>query len=55
MVKVLGGYNDLFSSKLYDYWVNNYSTKEHKITENYINNFIQSGDFLLSIKHQKNF
>jgi len=54
MVKILGGYNDQFSSKLYNYWVDNYSTKEHKLTENYINNFMQSGDFLLSIKHQKN-
>ena len=52
MVKKVGGYNEQFSSKIYDYWVNTYLTEEHKKTEKYINKFIESEDFLLSIKHQ---
>ena len=52
MVKEIGGYNEQFTNKLYDYWINNFSEKEHKKTENYLNNFINSNDFLLSLKHQ---
>ena len=53
MVKKIGGYTDQFSTKLYEYWVNNYSLKEFENTNKFVNRFVDSGDYILSLKHQE--
>ena len=53
MVKKIGGYTDQFSTNLYKYWINNYSLTEFEKTEKFVNRFVDSGDYVLSLKHQE--
>ena len=42
-----------FSTNLYKYWINNYSLTEFEKTEKFVNRFVDSGDYVLSLKHQE--
>ena len=53
MIKNLGGYDNQFTEKFYEYWINNFSlNKNNKIFDN-IKNFLKSGDNSISIIHTK--
>ena len=53
MIKNLGGYDNQFTEKFYEYWINNFSLNKHnKIFDN-IKNFLKSGDNSISIIHTK--
>ncbi|MDC0046850.1 hypothetical protein OAJ20_04395 [Candidatus Pelagibacter sp.] len=51
MIKEIGGYDNQFNEKFYEYWINNFSLNKHHKTINNINNFIKSGDDSISIIH----
>ena len=51
MINEVGGFDQQFTEKFYEYWINNFSIKKHsKIIKN-INNFLKSGDDAISIIH----
>lgn len=45
MIKDLGGYSKQFTSKVYEYWIKNYTLVKHKNKISTLNSFIESKDF----------
>lgn len=55
MVKFVGGYDGMWTNKFYEYWVKNLSVEKHnKIIKN-IENFINSKENYINIKHTNKF
>jgi len=45
----------IYSLKMYNYWIKNFDCKKHENIKNSILNFYNSGDYILGIKHNKNY
>ncbi|WP_321777736.1 hypothetical protein [Sulfurimonas sp.] len=53
MIKDLGGYSEQFTSKMYEYWMQKFTSLKHNKKILALNSFIDSGDFVLESKHFK--
>ena len=51
MVKFAGGYDGMWSYKFYEYWLLKLSNKKHTQILNNINNFLESKENFINIKH----
>lgn len=54
MLKELGGYSQQFTSKVYNYWIKEFTSEKHSKKIEALNLFIDSGDFILELKHFNN-
>ena len=51
MINEVGGYDNQFTEKFYEYWINNFSLEKHYKIIKSIENFLKSGDESISIIH----
>ena len=47
-----GGIKNFYNENFYNRWVYNKKKQNHKIINSYIENFVKSEDYALSLKHQ---
>ena len=51
MLEYVGGYDNQFTEKIYDFWMKNFTLKKHNNIVQAINKFYESGDNSISIIH----
>ena len=51
MLDYVGGYDNQFTEKIYDFWLKNFTLKKHNNIIQSINKFYESGDNSISIIH----
>lgn len=51
MIKFVGGYDNQWSDRFYEYWLKNFSLKKHNQIINNINRFMTSNDNFININH----
>lgn len=49
----LGGYNEQFTSKVYELWLREWTPERHDEIKSVLNSFVESGDFRLDYRHLK--
>ncbi len=54
MVKFVGGYDGMWSSKFYEYWIRKLNKKKHQNIIKSIENLITSRESFININHTKN-
>lgn len=55
MVKFVGGYDGMWTNKFYEYWIKNLSVEKHNKVIKNIENFINSKESFINIKHTNKF
>jgi len=55
MVKFVGGYDGMWSSKFYEYWIRHLNIKKHQNIIKSIENLIASRENFININHTKNY
>ena len=55
MVKFVGGYDGMWSSKFYEFWNKSLNTKKHQRVIKSIENFLKSKEHFMNLKHTDRF